>query len=557
MERPRIGPDDPRYLAAVLPLALVALTAHLGLAPAYLEEPRRALVAMELLFRGDFVVPTQLGLPYVNKPPLFNWVLIGLSRLAGGFPEVLGRLVSVASLLGMAAVTAALARRDLGARAAAAAAGFTLVGADLLFYFSTTGEIDLFYGLLHWAGFAALYAGDREDASPARRWTLAYLLPWALAAAGTLTKGFPSPLFLGLTYLGWFGLRRRWRALFHPAQFAGAALYAAAVGGYFAAYAARADLPMYLEGLFGQSSQRTVAEHGTADLLRHLVAFPLDTLENLLPATLALPLLVAALGRPAFRGQRLLRFCALVLAANVWVYWISPGTRARYVYMLYPLLLVPLSAAWYAVGEGPSAEGRARAWARALRRLAGGIGWALVPLLAAAPFALRAADPEAFEAARRWIPHPAVWIGAAAAWAGVRATAFRRLDGPARFILLALVARLAFDGAVLPLRAVSGEAAALRTEALALAEATAGQPLRLHGLRNAGNFPLAVAYVLERERGEVLGCDREPVPGTWYLAEPAAFPAEGWTAGRGFTWKGFAFRLYRPADGGAEADGGP
>ena len=35
------------------------------------EEPRRAIVAMEMIFSGDYLQPQLNGWPYYNKPPFF------------------------------------------------------------------------------------------------------------------------------------------------------------------------------------------------------------------------------------------------------------------------------------------------------------------------------------------------------------------------------------------------------------------------------------------------------------------------------------------------------
>jgi hypothetical protein len=66
------------------------------------EEPRRCLVALEMIYRGDYVVPHVLGEPYRNKPPLQNWLIV---LFAGNQANGVGpgpiRLISLLSLLGI------------------------------------------------------------------------------------------------------------------------------------------------------------------------------------------------------------------------------------------------------------------------------------------------------------------------------------------------------------------------------------------------------------------------------------------------------------------------
>ena len=62
-----------------------------------MEEPRRALIALEMLYSGDYLTPTIMGELYFAKPPLFNWIIIVSAKLFGSFSEMAvrrGRLYS-------------------------------------------------------------------------------------------------------------------------------------------------------------------------------------------------------------------------------------------------------------------------------------------------------------------------------------------------------------------------------------------------------------------------------------------------------------------------------
>ncbi|MBK6949317.1 MAG: hypothetical protein IPH16_15755 [Haliscomenobacter sp.] len=83
-------------------LFLAGMLLFLGKAPLYLEEPRRALVAMEMLASGNYWASTLFGEWYYNKPPLFNWVLLLFAWLGGGFREWALRLPTVLSVAGLA-----------------------------------------------------------------------------------------------------------------------------------------------------------------------------------------------------------------------------------------------------------------------------------------------------------------------------------------------------------------------------------------------------------------------------------------------------------------------
>ncbi|MEO1174488.1 MAG: hypothetical protein AAFX94_20900, partial [Myxococcota bacterium] len=63
-------------IAAVL-LAFVYLYRLDFLAPRW-EEPRRCMVAFEMIERDNYVVPTVYNEVYTKKPPLQNWVIAAL-----------------------------------------------------------------------------------------------------------------------------------------------------------------------------------------------------------------------------------------------------------------------------------------------------------------------------------------------------------------------------------------------------------------------------------------------------------------------------------------------
>jgi len=551
---------DRRFLTLALPLLLLSLFWNLGAAPAYLEEPRRAIVAMEMLFRDNALVPTQLGEIYVNKPPVFNWLLMLGYRLCGHYAEWIPRALSVLSLLGMGALVYGFSRKHGNVQPAAntalaiTAGLLTVLCADIYFYFSTTGEIDLFYSLLSLASILAVFHFDRPG-----RWWLLYTVPWLLAAVGFLTKGFPSPLFVGFSYLGWFGARRQWKALFHPAHALGLLGFALLTVAYFYAYSQQADLEHYLRGLFDQSSQRTASEHSSTQLLEHVLLFWPDTLKNILPAALLLPIALSRRGRRVVRETPFLQFCLLALLANVWIYWLSPGTRPRYVYMLYPLMIMPLvwayatattvavtaSAATAAAtpvtataASAPDHPTWIRRAERALALLTRGLSFLLPLALAAIPAFLQqtgAALHPAWYAAS--IP-----AGIAAAWLLFRWLA--RYNALTRLLVLFILGRLLFDAVVLPQRAIQGEAPQWKAQGLLVVQTAGDHPLRLLGIRDAGSFPLATAYIIEREREEVLRCDTVPQPGLWYLAEAHQLDTALAIQHMAFRWKQYDFGLY-------------
>ena len=63
---------DKLLLVVILILCVPAFLLNLGLLAFNEDEAIRALVAYEMLYNGDYIVPTLNGLPYYYKPPVYN-----------------------------------------------------------------------------------------------------------------------------------------------------------------------------------------------------------------------------------------------------------------------------------------------------------------------------------------------------------------------------------------------------------------------------------------------------------------------------------------------------
>ena len=186
-------------LAGMLVLLLCALFVNLGIYPLYLEEPRRGLIALEMMFQDNLWVPTQTGDLYYRKPPFYNWLIILSYQIFGGYSEFATRLVSVLSALVTGVVIYRFFKFRLGKRLAVYAALSYVTCVDILFYFSMIGEIDLFYALVTFLVFVSIYHFGKLE----QYWPL-FLFAYLLTAIGFLTKGLTSLPFL--SYQFWSSL---------------------------------------------------------------------------------------------------------------------------------------------------------------------------------------------------------------------------------------------------------------------------------------------------------------------------------------------------------------
>src|SRR5437763_3340633 len=89
------------FLWVIIPLLwALAYLPQLGVRDLRLEEGRRAQPALEMLRSGDFITPRLYGEPYLNKPPLFFWVVAVNAKVQGEINNLTTRIPSVLAVLG-------------------------------------------------------------------------------------------------------------------------------------------------------------------------------------------------------------------------------------------------------------------------------------------------------------------------------------------------------------------------------------------------------------------------------------------------------------------------
>jgi len=200
-DRPRIDRRPSRLNQSLVFLLVLAAAVYIATAgvPRLFDQidGQYAGAAREMMSRGDWLIPTQDGVPRLQKPPLVYWCeiislkLFGTNEFAARFPVILATITWFF-------VTAALVerlsvRRIYGVCSALILATFfgTYLFAHLVMpeSFSALFFLCTFYALV-----CALQSGSR---SVRDRWLLC---AWALIALGTLTKGLHAlliPLVVG------------------------------------------------------------------------------------------------------------------------------------------------------------------------------------------------------------------------------------------------------------------------------------------------------------------------------------------------------------------------
>ena len=177
-----------------------------------------AEVAREMLLRHDWVTLYANGIRYLEKAPLFYWMMAA-SMKAFGVSTAATRVPLAGSVLGLALLLEAFARRAFRAARAGLYAGLIALSSFGVFIFSRINLPDvLVCALLTWAVFC-YWLTEQEDGPPTRRACWGYA---AACALNVLSKGLIGLVFpvgiVGVHLLltrGWRPAWARVRSL-HP-----------------------------------------------------------------------------------------------------------------------------------------------------------------------------------------------------------------------------------------------------------------------------------------------------------------------------------------------------
>ncbi len=145
------------------------------------NEANRAMAAREMLARGDWIVPTLVGEPYLNKPPAYYWQAMLCYRVFGDHAAG-ARLPAALAALATALAAFGCFHRQGRAQAGAFAAMLCLA-TPLLILQGTEAELDM--GLILWIFLTQLCMLQALQQRPITYSLLAYLF----LALATLTKG--------------------------------------------------------------------------------------------------------------------------------------------------------------------------------------------------------------------------------------------------------------------------------------------------------------------------------------------------------------------------------
>ena len=325
------------WMVAAILLAIPAFLINLGMHPFIEDEAIRATVAMEMKYSDNYILPTNNGRPYLFKPPVYNWVLVGMYTITGTINEWTTRIPTLLFLIFFAGFIYRVHRKYFSAQLSCLAAAMYLTCGRILFWDGFLGLIDVSYSLLTYAMMIGMYYLGKQ-----KKYTLLYITAYGLSSVGFLMKGYPSLVFLGGSLLACaFCLReRKW--LWHYGHVIGIALMTSIIGGYYFILSSHIELGETVAPLLEQSTRRTILNHKVSEVLLHILTYPIENIYHFLPWTAMVVLLFRSKLLSLLKINGLAYYSAVCFLCNILVYWVSPEVYPRYILMLTPLFFTVL-----------------------------------------------------------------------------------------------------------------------------------------------------------------------------------------------------------------------
>ena len=321
-----------RELVAILVLASLAMCLRLDALPLFGEEPRRALIAREMVETGDWLVPGTQHVFLPSRPPLQNWLIAFAAMLTGSFDTWSARIPSVISIILIAVMIYGYLRQSMG-RPGSFGGAISFLTMTMVLEFGRSAETEAVFSLFVAASMLMWHWAWMKKWPAWQMWSIGY----GLAALGMLTKGLQAPLY----FVGAAGLfllaTGNWRALLSRAHGIGILVFIAALGAWQGPFTWQRGITDGWNIYFGDVAGRFVDRNWSV-FLEHLVVFPC---ELLLVRLMPWSILLFAFGNRRIREfvgkQReaalFLTICILFSFVSV---WLPPGSKVRYYMPLFP-----------------------------------------------------------------------------------------------------------------------------------------------------------------------------------------------------------------------------
>lgn len=491
--------NQKQSILILISLFTFALIWNLGMTPILADEPTRTIVAQELDFNDNLFVPTINGQFYYNKPPVYNWIILGFYKITGSKSEIVSRIPVVISILLFITTLFFWCKRYMEKEMALLVGLIFATGSRLFFYDSMLGLIDVFFGWLILTTFILVYELEKS-----KKYTLLFTTTYTIIAVCFLMKGLQAIAFQGMTLLGWFIYRKQFKQLFRLPHFIGLGIFISIIGLFLWKYNQYNPLETLIETLWTESSKRTIGKQEWYHDLTHIILFPLkNILADTFPWGILLFFLISSKIRREVFKHDINKFALIIFSVNIIIYWLSPETRGRYLFPQYALLSIICVSIAYNFKVSHIIGTRPKNISRLIILITTGL-----TLLTFIIFLLVPKSNEFHSFCQESIPYLIVLFSLCI----VSFIIEKKLTPYFSIILVLVLVRLIFDAVVLPFRKHHEPYWHYKTEAIRIAKTYQDKPLLIYRTTPIDHstshyFMLEQEHVIPRVRKKEKGLD--------------------------------------------------
>jgi len=316
---------------------LIAYLSHLGFLPLDPEsdESRRAVVTAEMMISHNYITPTINAEIYLNKPPLYNWIIAGYFKLFGDYSMFAFRLQVIVAVFLMGLLIYFFTKKYTNHLVAFFTALAYMSNGRLLIYESLYGYIDTTFALAVYANMMLIfYFGEKK------KYYALFISSYITSAVAFLLKGVPAIAFQGITLITYFIIKKDFKRLFTLSNFVGSGIFALLLGSYYFSYFSdnHFSSEILFNNLFNEGAQRTFIQYGFGATIKHAFTFPFEMFYHFLPWTI---FLIACFQKNFWRKineNKFIQYIFWIFVTNIPVYWFSVDVYPKYVFMFVPLV---------------------------------------------------------------------------------------------------------------------------------------------------------------------------------------------------------------------------
>ena len=318
-----------KNLIIILFFLAANLLLYVNKMPLYHEEPRRIIIANEMLLKGNYIVPTVCGENYLKKPPLQNWVILLLAKMNGGkITNFIGRLPSVFSYL----ITGLLLFFLFEDRKQGFVASLIFLTSYVtLISYANKAEPDIMFTSFVFLSYYFWVKSDRLD----------YFVTSAIfMGLGILTKGI-APVFFYPGIFFYYLIKKKNIFKKTLTLFAHFLISLIIPICWFTLYAYEADITSLLSVFSNEVSSRMIASFSY--VVFHFIVFPVKAILALFPWSVVFLFIFNKRLWIELKDNKLFITSFLMFLSSFVILTIFPGGRGRYFMPAVPFFAVTLS----------------------------------------------------------------------------------------------------------------------------------------------------------------------------------------------------------------------